>query len=210
MDKDFEFVQDNPNFDYEMADNNEWLNVHINLLFNELKDVQIAIYIFNTVDKEWDKRVQEKEVPDYSIVRTTLYESLVYRVFLGLNKIFADGKEYSLLKATNQVQQSFRNNENYEDIKKIIAEIRQKLKDSLMVKDVRTYRDKFFAHLDKKSAISYIRIDPSAAMKHIDEEELSEWLRLIQKLYQVCFGSELSCEFLMPSKEDIIYTFFWR
>lgn len=207
MDKKFDFVHYNSNFKHEMTDNNEWLNVHINLLFNELKDIQIAIYIFNTVDKEWDKRVQEKEVPDYSIVRTTLYESLVYRVILGLNKIFADSKECSLYKATNQVEQSFRDNK---DITKIIVEIRQKLDDSLMVRVVRIYRDKFFAHLDKKSAMSYIRMDPSSAMKHIDEKELDEWLRLIQKLYQVCFGGELPCEFSIPSKEDIIYTFFWQ
>lgn len=95
MDRNFDFAHYNPNFDHEMIDNNEWLNVHINLLFNELKDIQIAIYIFNTVDEEWDRRVQEKEVPDYSIVRTTLYESLVYRMFLGLNKIFACSRTYS-------------------------------------------------------------------------------------------------------------------
>ncbi len=207
MDKNFDFAHYNPNFDHEMKDNNKWLNVHINLLFNELKDIQIAIYIFNIVDQEWDKRVQEKEVPEYSIIRTTLYESLVYRVFLGLNKIFANSKEYSLYKATNQVEQLFRDNE---DLAKIVAEIRQKLDDSLMVRVVRTYRDKFFAHLDKKSAMSYVRIDPSSAMKHIDEKELGEWLRLIQKLYQVCFGEELSCELDMPGKEDVIYTFFWR
>lgn len=207
MDRNFDFAHYNPNFDHEMIDNNEWLNVHINLLFNELKDIQIAIYIFNTVDEEWDRRVQEKEVPDYSIVRTTLYESLVYRVFLGLNKIFADSKECSLRKATNQAEQLFRDNK---DLTKIIAEIRQKLDNSLMVGKVRMYRDKFFAHLDKKSAMSYIRIDSSSVMKHIDEKELGEWLRLIQKLYQVCFGGELSCEFSMPSKEDIIYTFFWK
>ncbi len=103
MDKDIDFAHYNPNFDHEMTNKNERLNIHISLLFNELKDIQIAIYIFNTVDEEWDKRVQEKEVPDYSIVRTTLYESLVYRVFLGLNKIFADSKECSLHKAINQV-----------------------------------------------------------------------------------------------------------
>lgn len=36
-------------FDYEMTDNNEWLNVHSNLLFNELKNIQIARYIFLAV-----------------------------------------------------------------------------------------------------------------------------------------------------------------
>ena len=103
MNDDFNFVQYNQNFDHEFADKHEWLDVHINLLFNELKDIWIAVHIFNTVDKEWDKRVQEKDVPDYSIVRTTLYESLVYRVVLGLSKIFSDSKEYSLRKATKQV-----------------------------------------------------------------------------------------------------------
>ena len=103
MNDDFNFVQYNQNFDHEFTDKHEWLNVHINLLFNELKDIWIAVHIFNTVDKEWDKRVQEKDVPDYSIVRTTLYESLVYRVVLGLSKILSDSKEYYLRKATKQV-----------------------------------------------------------------------------------------------------------
>ena len=157
------------------------------------------------MDKEWDRRVQEKDVPDYSIVRTTLYESLVYRVVLGLSKIFSDSKEYSLRKATNQVEQIIRDNKN---TGRVIAEIRQKLDDSLMIRVIRTYRDKFFAHLDKKSAMSYVRIDSSSAMKYISEQELNEWLLLVRELYLVCFGEELSCEFNMPPEEDIIYTFF--
>ena len=205
MNDDFDFAQYNQNFDHEFADKHEWLDVHINLLFNELKDIRIAVHIFNTVDKEWDRRVQEKDVPDYSIVRTTLYESLVYRVFLGLSKIFSDSKEYSLRKATNQVEQIIRDNKN---TGRVIAEIRQKLDDSLMIRVIRTYRDKFFAHLDKKSAMSYVRIDSSSAMKYISEQELNEWLLLVRELYLVCFGEELSCEFNMPPEEDIIYTFF--
>lgn len=205
MNDDFNFVQYNQNFDHEFTDKHEWSNVHINLLFNELKDIWIAVHIFNTVDKEWDKRVQEKDVPDYSIVRTTLYESLVYRVVLGLSKIFSDSKEYSLRKATNQVEQIIRDNKN---TGRVIAEIRQKLDDSLMIRVIRTYRDKFFAHLDKKSAMSYVRIDSSSAMKYISEQELNEWLLLVRELYLVCFGEELSCEFNMPPEEDIIYTFF--
>ena len=205
MNDDFNFEQYNQNFDHEFTEKHEWLDVHINLLFNELKDIWIAVHIFNTVDKEWDKRVQEKDVPDYSIVRTTLYESLVYRVVLGLSKIFSDSKEYSLCKATNQVEQIIRDNKN---TGRVIAEIRQKLDDSLMIRVIRTYRDKFFAHLDKKSAMSYVRIDSSSAMKYISEQELNEWLLLVRELYQVCFGEELSCEFNMPPEEDIIYTFF--
>lgn len=207
MDNDFDFAQYNQNFDHEFADENEWLDVHISLLFNELKDIRIAVHIFNTVDKEWDRRVQEKELPGYSAVRTTLYESLVYRVFLGLSKVFSNTKEYSLRKATNQVEQIIRDNKN---TGQVIAEIRQKLDDSLMVQVIRTYRDKFFAHLDKKSAMSHVRIDSSSAMKYIDEQELEEWLLLTQKLYQVCFSGELPCELDLPAEEDIVYTFFGR
>lgn len=207
MDDKFYFEQYNQNFDHEMSDKHEWLDIHISLLFNELKDIRIAVHIFNTVDGEWNKRVLEKDVPNYSIVRTTLYEALVYRVFLGLNKIFSDSKEYSLRKATNQIEQICHDNEN---VAKVITEIRKKLDDSLMIRIIRAYRDKFFAHLDKKSAMSHVRIDPSSAMKYINENELDEWLLLTQKLYKVCFGGELSCELAAPPKEDIIYTFFWR
>lgn len=207
MDNNFKFERDNPNYDYEFASNNEWLDVHINLLFNELRDIQTAIYIFNIVDKEWNKRVHDKDVPEYSTVRTTLYESLVYRVVLGLNKIFADSKEYSLFKATNQVEQLFRSNK---EILNTIQEIRYKLDNSVMVRVIRIYRDKFFAHLDKKSVMSYVRVDPTSVMNHIDKKELEEWLCLMRKLYLECFSKELPSESVMPSKEEVVYIFFWR
>ena len=207
MDNNFKFERDNPNYDHEFASYDERLTVHISLLFIELRDIQTAIYIFKIVDKEWKQRVHDKDVLEYSAVRTTLYESLVYRVVLGLNKIFADDKEYSLLKATNQVEQLFRKNKAILDI---IQEIRYKLENSEMVRMIRVYRDKFFAHLDKKSVLSYVRIDPTSVMKHIDNKEIEEWLCLIRKLYLECFSKELSSELVMPSKEDVVYTFFWR
>ena len=207
MDNNFKFERDNPNYDHEFASYDERLNVHISLLFIELRDIQTAIYIFKIVDKEWKQRVHDKDVLEYSAVRTTLYESLVYRVVLGLNKIFADDKEYSLLKATNQVEQLFRKNKAILDI---IQEIRYKLENSEMVRMIRVYRDKFFAHVDKKSVLSYVRIDPTSVMKHIDNKEIEEWLCLIRKLYLECFSKELSSELVMPSKEDVVYTFFWR
>lgn len=117
------------------------------------------------------ERLHDKDVPEYSTVRTTLYESLVYRVVLGLNKIFADSKEYSLLKATNQVEQLFRSNK---EILNTIQKIRYKLDNSVMVRLIRIYQDKFFAHLDKKSVMSYVRVDPTSVMNHIDKKELEE------------------------------------
>ena len=197
----------NQNFSHELTEEKNRISAHLNLLFLELQDIYTAIYIFRTVDSEWDKRVQEKEVPNHSTVRIVLYEAIVYRVILGLSKIFADHKEYSLSKATNQIEQLFKNNI---EVKSAINEIRQKINNSPMIPKIRVFRDKFFAHLDKENVLLYFRIDPTPAMKAIDCDEIEEWLSLIGKLYKICFGTELTCGFQMPSKDDIVYTFFWQ
>lgn len=202
-----DFSQYNQNFSHELADENDRINLHLNTLFLELQDIYTATYIFRTVDSEWGERVQAKDVPNYSTVRTILYESLVYRVILGLSKIFANNKEYSLNKAANQIEQTYKNNC---EIKNVVNEIRKKYESSTMIPKIRMFRDKFFAHLDKESAFSYFRIDPTAAMKNIDYDEIEEWLTLIGKLYKICFGVELERRSPMPSKDDIVYTFFWR
>lgn len=202
-----DFSQYNQNFSHELTGENDRMAVHLSTLFLELQDIYTAMYIFRTVDSEWDKRVQEKEVPDYSAVRTILYEALVYRVILGLSKIFANHKEYSLSKAANQIEQIYKDNS---EVKRTINEIRQKFDSSPMIPKIRIFRDKFFAHLDKESVLSYFRIDPTAAMKEIDYDEIEEWSLLISKLYKTCFGAELVSKSQMPSKDDIVYTFFWR
>lgn len=202
-----DFSEYNQNFSLELTGKDDEINLHLNTLFLELQDIYTATYIFRTVDTEWDKKVQEKDVPDYSTVRTVLYESLVYRVILGLSKIFANHKEYSLSKAVNQIEQIYKNNS---EVKTAIKEIRQKFDNSPMIPKIRVFRDKFFAHLDKENVLSYFRVDPTMAMKDIDHNEIEEWLSLIGKLYKTCFGAELPRKSQMPSKDDIIYTFFWR
>ena len=202
-----DFSQYNQDFNNEFTCGTDWMDLHLNTLFLELQDIYTATYIFRTVDTEWDKKVQEKDVPDYSTVRTVLYESLVYRVILGLSKIFANHKEYSLSKAVNQIEQIYKNNS---EVKTAIKEIRQKFDNSPMIPKIRVFRDKFFAHLDKENVLSYFRVDPTMAMKDIDHNEIEEWLSLIGKLYKTCFGAELPRKSQMPSKDDIIYTFFWR
>lgn len=201
------YSQYNQNFSDELVCENDRMNVHLNTLFLELQDIYTAAYIFRVTDSEWDKRVREKEAPDYSTVRTILYEALVYRVILGLSKIFANHKEYSLSKAINQIEQIYKNNG---EVKIAVNEIRQKIDSSPMIPKIRVFRDKFFAHLDKESVLSYSRIDPAAAMKYIDCDEIKEWLLLIGKLYKICFGEELTGKSQIPSKDDIVYTFFWR
>ena len=202
-----DFSEYNQNFSLELTGKDDEINLHLSTLFLELQDIYTAAYIFRTVDTEWDKKVQEKDVPDYSTVRTVLYESLVYRVILGLSKIFANHKEYSLSKAVNQIEQIYKNNS---EVKNAINEIRQNFDNSPMIPKIRVFRDKFFAHLDKENVLSYFRVDPTMAMKDIDHNEIEEWLSLIGKLYKTCFGAELPRKSQMPSKDDIIYTFFWR
>ena len=202
-----DFLQYNQNFIVELSGENDWINIHLSTLFLELQDIYTSIYIFTTVDCEWDKRVQEGEVPEYSVVRNVLYEALVYRVILGLGKIFANHKEYSLSKTVNQIEQIFKNNR---EVKNIIDEIRQKFDGSPMIPKIRKFRDKFFAHLDRENVLLYFRTDPTSAMKDIDFDEIEEWLVLIGKLYKVCFGAEVPRKSQMPSKDDIVHTFFWR
>ena len=201
------FSDINENFDHEFMDPVDWLDIHINALFTELCQIRAAVHIFKVADREWDRRVQAKDVPKYWEVRTTLYESLVYRTFLGLSKIFSNTREQSLLKATNQIEQLQLNNEM---IPRAIKNIREKLATSQMVKIVHTYRDKFFAHLDKENVLSYCRIDPTAVMTYIDIEEIDEWLCLVGNFYEVCFGKKLSYERPELSCDDIIHTFFWQ
>lgn len=147
-----DFSEYNQNFSLELTGKDDEINLHLSILFLELQDIYTATYIFRTVDTEWDKKVQEKDVPDYSTVRTVLYESLVYRVILGLSKIFANHKEYSLSKAVNQIEQIYKNNS---EVKNAINEIRQKFDNSPMIPKIRVFRDKFFAHLDKENVLSY-------------------------------------------------------
>lgn len=58
-----DFSQYNQDFNNEFTCGTDWIDLHLNTLFLELQDIYTATYIFRVVDSEWDKRVQEKEVP---------------------------------------------------------------------------------------------------------------------------------------------------
>lgn len=201
------FWEYNEDFSCELTGENDRLNLHLSTLFLELQDVYTAIYIFRVVDDEWNRKVSEKAPPEYSTVRSIIYESLVYRIILGLSKIFSDKNGYSLHKVINQIEQLY---PNKKEIREVLIEIRKKLDTSKMVSIIHTFRDKFFAHLDKESAFSYFRIDPTTAMAYIDSNEIDVWLTLISELYRACFEKELPRKSQMPSTKDIIHTFFWR
>lgn len=87
--------------------------------------------------------------------------------FLGLSKIFVGEKEYSLLKTINVISQ-MNEYKNDNEVKVVINKIRNYLQASEMVKVITTYRDQFFAHLDKICVLSDCRIDVARSMKGID------------------------------------------
>lgn len=55
-------------YDYELDKENEdghsddWYNVHINMLYNELCEVRDTLFVFEKVEEEWEKRVENKAI----------------------------------------------------------------------------------------------------------------------------------------------------
>lgn len=195
------------NFDDEIDSKIGWLDIHINMMFNEVHEIKDTIYIFKTVEAEWNRRFENGEKICYSAIRTILYESLPYKIILGLSKILVGNREYSLLKTINVISQmeEYKNNK---EVKKVISEIENYIETSEMVKIITTYRDRFFAHLDKDCVLSDCRIDPTVPIDRIKESELDECMRLIGELYNVCFNQNLEYHNKELSQKDIIYTFF--
>ena len=184
------------------------INIHINLMFNEIHEIKNAVYIFQTIEIEWNRRKEIGETINYSAIRTILFESIPYKINLGLAKIFSGHKEFSLLKTINIISQMDEYKNNI-DMKNIIKKIHEYLETSEMVKIITTYRDQFFAHLDEICILSNCKIDSTVAMKGIDIYEIDEVARLIGELYEVCFKQNLKNPFKKLSEKDIIYTFFW-
>jgi len=194
-------------FDDEF-ESGERLNLHINMMYLEMHDIKKAMFIFRTVQKEWNRRYEEGEKIGYSAIRTVLYESLVYRIILGWSKIMSRKKEYSLLKAINTIS----NRDEYKhdnDVKAVVKKVQRYIETNETLGVIEAYRDKLFAHLDKECALSDCRIDVEAVMNKIKENEIDQGIMMISELYEVCFGDKLEhSEDLLPER-DIIQTFFW-
>jgi hypothetical protein len=139
---------------------------------------------------KWNRRFENGEKINYSAIRTTLYESLSYKIILGLSKIFVGEKEFSLSKTINVISQ-MAEYKNSHEVKTLIIKIQNYIETSEMVRVITTYRDQFFAHLDKIFVLSDCRIDTTVAMKGIDKLEIDEGVRLIGELYKVCFNKDL-------------------
>ena len=196
------------NFDYELESTNDWLNAHINIMFIEIHEIINTVYIFKTVQNEWNKRVENNEKINYSPIRTILFESLPYKIILGLSKIFVGKQEYSLPKTINTLSQldEYKNNNK---LKSIIIKIYDYINTCETIKIITTFRDQYYAHLDKICAISDCRIDPTIPISKLDLKEINKGAELIGELYEVCFNTKLDYPNKKISEQDVIYTFFW-
>lgn len=181
------------------------LSSQTHLLIVDLEDIHSAIVIFNAIDDEIERRVKQKVSIGYCEIRTIVRDSLVYRSIIGLSKLFASSKEYSVEKLLNQIEQSLQRSS---EIQRVITNFRNLLSQSQMIPIIKSFRDKFFAHLDRESVYSHFRVDAGEAMKVVDLHELDTYISLIRELYTVCFGDLKMPKRQMPSQEHIMDTFF--
>lgn len=194
------------NLDHEVSNDQEWLEIHIHEMINEIIEIEYAIKIFKIVDGEWKDNPDLKGQITYSPIRTTLYNSLVYRVLLGLSKIFIGKQEFSLVKTVNKISQ-MENYRNDKEIMTIINEIREYVDNDSSIAVLSIYRDKFFAHLDKHSVISDLRVSPTFAMNGIEGINLNDTKALLTKLYNSCFKREQDFKVEKINKDVVLKAF---
>ena len=195
------------NFDDEFSSKKDWINVHLWLLYTDALEVRNTIYIFKVVDREWNRKVEDKEYIGYSCLRTTLFDALPYRIVLGLSKLFVRSDDYILIKTCNIISQ-MDEYKNCIEVKNVIEKINTCIKASDMIENIYILRDKFFAHLDRKSVISEYRIDASKAMKYLDVNELDKLIGLMGDLYCACTKEKITVNAEYPLDSDIIQMFF--
>lgn len=196
-------------FDDEVEGKKDKMNIHVNMLYLEAIQVRNSMYVFEVIDKEWSRRAASEDKLSYSEVRTILFESLAYRIVLGMSKLMGDSTGYTVIKACRTIDQmsEFKTNA---DVKKATRDIYNFFESSEMTKVLVVYRDKFYAHLDKELILSDCRIDPSSSIQHLnsDRKEMDELIELIGKLYAACFGAKLTHNLEVPSDREIIEMFF--
>lgn len=93
------------NYDHEVNNKKDWIEFHIGMLHLDAIQIRNALFIFKTVDDEINRRYNNKIKTQYSQVRTIIYESLTYRIVLGLSKLLVRSKDYTLLKVCNIISQ---------------------------------------------------------------------------------------------------------
>lgn len=195
------------NFESEISNKVDWLEVHLFEMRNEIFQIEEAAIILEVINGEISRKKIEKEAISYSSFRTTIYQALPYRIIMGLSKICVGKNEFSLLKTVNVISQMDEYKNNVE-VKKNVKNVLFYIESNEFVRTIATYRDQFFGHLDRVSVISDLRINPTYVMKNIKLSDIEEIKKLIINLYDSCFKTKLDVKNQMASSEKIIDALF--
>lgn len=165
----------------------ELLANELSILFFDCRDIVDALSVYSQLSSE--------ELSANKFLFLTYYEtvetSIVYRIIIGLSRLFDNNTSArTLKKILNSIQQTKSININSEinnDINELLYEDRR-IREIFNFKNL---RDKYFAHLDKTMVFSSLIIFKN--LEHTDEltKMLNTIIDMLYKLYNKCFGEEL-------------------
>ena len=165
----------------------ELLSCELELLIFEFRDIINTLYIYKQLSSEDDSANKFLFLTFYETIET----SLVYRIVIGLSRLFDSNSSARTLRKVLNVLQQTRIVNGSKEINMALSEV---LLDDSNVRDTYNFknlRDKYFAHLDKEMVFSSLVI-----FKEI--EYIKELITLLEKIndklnkiYQMCFLKEL-------------------
>lgn len=162
--------------------------LELHLLCIDCRDIVDAICVYNQLTSEELSANKFLFLEYYETVET----SIVYRIIMGLCRLFDNNTSArTLKKILNTMQQTKSINKNAE-INTAITEVLFEDKKIREIFNFKNLRDKYFAHLDKEMVYSSLIIFKN--LEHTDElaQLLTVIIELLYNLYYKCFGEKIS------------------
>lgn len=192
-------------FDDELPDQYSKDLIHLYTLLLEMERLYTSIEIVKIINAEWEFRLENKLKLEYSITRNVLYESLIYRIILGITKIFSDREKRGINKYINIARYRYYD----KNVQGILENIETNIQKHInSINEIIVYRDKLFGHLDKDMTFAAERIDITLVFYYIEPFELREIFLETINLYNYLFDDNFKSEIDVIKKESIIKQFF--
>jgi hypothetical protein len=166
----------------------ELLNIELALMIIEIQDITEAIFVYKELTSEENAANQLLYSAYYNAVKT----SIVYRIVLGLSRVFdTDNSARTLRKVLNVILQtkSINGNPKVNNLISELLEEDERIRETFNFKNL---RDKYFAHLDKEMVFSLLPIYKS--LKYTDEliDLLNGISDTLIEIAYTCFGEKHS------------------
>lgn len=192
-------------FDNELPDQYSKDLIHLHTLLMEMRRLYTAIEIIKIVKYEIDYRAKNKIKKRYLAISHILYESLIYRIILGITKIFSDREKRGINKYINIVRYRYYD----KNVQGILENIETNIQKHInSINEIIVYRDKLFGHLDKDMTFAAERIDITLVFYYIEPFELREIFLETINLYNYLFDDNFKSGIDVIKKESIIKQFF--